>query len=85
MSNETPTRRATPLPDERWSRTASELRTGPAPIELLLRFRCIACGYGVSCRVVPQRCPMCGGTAWHDEPCHPRWDRDQPLQRDVTL
>jgi hypothetical protein len=26
--------------------------------------RCAACGYGASCRIAPDRCPMCGGHAW---------------------
>ena len=30
----------------------------------LARFRCSACRYGASCRIAPQRCPMCGGSTW---------------------
>lgn len=30
-------------------------------------FRCCDCGYGVSVRrVLPPRCPMCGGTLWEE-------------------
>jgi hypothetical protein len=32
--------------------------------EQLTRFRCVGCGYGASCRVAPERCPMCGGGVW---------------------
>jgi rubrerythrin len=30
----------------------------------LPEFRCIGCGYGATCRIAPERCPMCGGTTW---------------------
>ena len=33
----------------------------------LLRFRCGGCGYGASSRRAPERCPMCGLSAWEDE------------------
>jgi hypothetical protein len=34
----------------------------------LWRLRCSGCGYGASCRVEPERCPMCGCGDWvHDE------------------
>jgi rubrerythrin len=33
----------------------------------LKRFRCATCAYGASSRMAPERCPMCGGTAWHFE------------------
>jgi rubredoxin len=33
----------------------------------LKRFRCASCAYGASSRMAPERCPMCGGTAWHVE------------------
>jgi hypothetical protein len=26
--------------------------------------RCVGCGYGVTVRLAPERCPMCGGSAW---------------------
>jgi hypothetical protein len=30
-------------------------------------FRCAGCGYGVSVRrVLPPRCPMCGGEEWDE-------------------
>jgi hypothetical protein len=36
---------------------------------VLLRLRCAHCGYGASCRAMPDRCPMCGRTIWNvDEP-----------------
>jgi hypothetical protein len=33
----------------------------------LVRLRCRGCGYGVSAREEPERCPMCHGTAWEHE------------------
>jgi len=33
----------------------------------LTRFSCASCAYGASSRIAPERCPMCGGTAWHLE------------------
>jgi hypothetical protein len=43
----------------------------------LPQFRCTGCGYGASCRIAPERCPMCGGATW--EHAGPQWlpDRDQ--------
>jgi hypothetical protein len=32
--------------------------------EPLTQLCCEGCGYGVSCRTVPDRCPMCHGTEW---------------------
>lgn len=32
--------------------------------EPLFRLRCIDCGYGASCRTIPDRCPMCGRSRW---------------------
>lgn len=32
--------------------------------EPLTQLACGGCGYGVSCRTVPDRCPMCHGTEW---------------------
>ena len=29
---------------------------------------CPACGYGIVCRIPPERCPMCGGVRWGDPP-----------------
>ena len=37
----------------------------------LRRFRCDECGYGASRRTEPMRCPMCGGTAWAEDPWRP--------------
>lgn len=36
----------------------------PARVEL----RCASCGYGVTVRVAPDRCPMCGGSVWEHAP-----------------
>jgi rubredoxin len=30
----------------------------------LREFRCAGCGYGASCRIAPERCPMCSGSVW---------------------
>jgi rubrerythrin len=35
------------------------------------RFRCVACSYGATRRVAPERCPMCGGSAWEFEDWRP--------------
>jgi hypothetical protein len=35
--------------------------------EELSRFRCAGCGYGASCRLAPERCPMCGGANWEED------------------
>ena len=37
----------------------------------LSRFCCDGCGYGASCRVAPERCPMCGGSTWEYEAWRP--------------
>lgn len=34
----------------------------------LVYFRCVRCGYGAARRAAPERCPMCGGGGWEDEP-----------------
>ena len=48
----------------------------------LSRFCCAGCGYGASCRVAPERCPMCGGSVWSLER-RPRFgDADAPVARD---
>jgi rubrerythrin len=54
----------------------------------LFRLRCTECGYGVSARAAPDRCPMCGAGTWELEPGQgrPRRERDDmadaPLARD---
>jgi rubredoxin len=35
-----------------------------AAAERLSQFRCVSCGYGASCKIAPERCPMCGGGSW---------------------
>ena len=40
---------------------------GKAALVSLTRFKCAVCAYGASSRIAPERCPMCGGTAWHFE------------------
>jgi hypothetical protein len=37
----------------------------------LSQFRCACCGYGASCKIAPERCPMCGGGTWEYE--EPQW------------
>ena len=46
----------------------------------MLRFRCEGCGYGASSRSAPERCPMCGLTAWAEE----GWKPFEDLGRDLT-
>jgi hypothetical protein len=36
-----------------------------------LRFRCVACSYGASRAIAPERCPMCGGSEWDYESWRP--------------
>jgi hypothetical protein len=45
----------------------------------LLRLSCDGCGYGVSVRQTPKRCPMCGGSAWHVEGWRPWGDLTHDL------
>jgi predicted Zn-ribbon and HTH transcriptional regulator len=40
-------------------------------METFVRLRCRECGYGVSARTTPERCPMCGRTEWEHEPWRP--------------
>jgi rubredoxin len=49
----------------------------------LQAFRCTTCGYGASCRLAPERCPMCSGTVWVSRPAR-RYaiDADWPLTRE---
>jgi rubrerythrin len=35
------------------------------------RFRCVDCSYGVSRRMAPERCPMCGSSVWEHESWRP--------------
>ena len=37
-------------------------------MKTLERLRCGGCGYGVSVRKAPERCPMCHGSVWEQEP-----------------
>ena len=37
----------------------------------LSRFRCPGCGYGATSKKAPERCPMCSGTTWDQEPWRP--------------
>jgi Thioredoxin len=48
------------------SKAASAAHDGSvlAAAEPLSQFRCVACGYGASCKIAPERCPMCGGGSW---------------------
>jgi hypothetical protein len=41
-----------------------------AAAEQLSQFRCAACGYGASCKIAPERCPMCGGGSWEYQERH---------------
>jgi rubrerythrin len=51
----------------------------------LWRFRCDGCGYGASCRMAPERCPMCGSSVWTLEWSSPSSDTtDAPLARERT-
>jgi rubrerythrin len=34
-------------------------------------FRCVNCSYGASRAAAPERCPMCGGSAWEFEAWRP--------------
>jgi rubredoxin len=51
----------------------------------LPQFECAACGYGASCRIAPERCPMCGGSVWELAEAHWLRDLDAPLRRDRPL
>jgi rubrerythrin len=62
-----------------------ESAVGAAGVILLSRFRCDGCGYGASCRTVPERCPMCGGYEWRDEKNTVLTDDlDTPLRRESS-
>jgi rubrerythrin len=36
----------------------------PLAESTLTEFRCTGCGYGASCRMAPEMCPMCGASTW---------------------
>ena len=55
----------------------------------LFQLRCTHCGYGVSARMAPDRCPMCGAGTWEFEGVravarrgHGDDAADAPLRRD---
>jgi hypothetical protein len=51
------------------------------------QFRCTECGYGVTRRVAPERCPMCAATTW-DYVRQQRpfaLDADEPLTRELGI
>lgn len=56
----------------------------------LSQFRCAACGYGASCRLAPDRCPMCAGTVWSFESWRPSGrsfvgaDADEAVTREAS-
>lgn len=64
-------------------RNSTMERAGSWPLS---QFLCTACGYGASCRIAPDRCPMCGGHTWeHKTPGKAAGipaDRDRPLSRE---
>ena len=51
----------------------------PAPTPLV-RLQCDGCGYGVSTRRTPARCPMCQESAWTMQ----GWRPFAELERDLT-
>jgi hypothetical protein len=57
-----------------------------APRTVLLQLRCVRCRYGASCRMLPDRCPMCGSSIWDVQ--EPQdfaaflSDLDEPLSRE---
>ncbi len=38
--------------------------TRPRKRTLVVELRCSICGYGAVVSSAPERCPMCGGSAW---------------------
>ena len=50
----------------------------------LLRLRCDGCGYGASVRQTPERCPMCGGSAWLLEGWRPWGDLTADLSPEAA-
>jgi rubredoxin len=60
-------------------RSSDRLPHQPERVERLSRYRCAHCGYGASCRSAPERCPMCGGTAWEDGDVRQPWSRPEAI------
>jgi rubrerythrin len=60
-----------------------------AAAERLSQFRCVTCGYGASCKIAPERCPMCGGGSWeYQERGRPKgstWFSSTPLDGNGRL
>ena len=56
----------------------------PVPLPLLA-MRCAVCGYGARSRTEPDRCPMCGGTAWALEGWQPFVELSRTLETAVQL
>jgi hypothetical protein len=50
----------------------------------LLRLSCDGCGYGVSVRQTPERCPMCGSSAWMMEGWRPWGDLTRHVDTGVS-
>jgi hypothetical protein len=54
----------------------------------LFHFCCAGCSYRASCRIAPERCPLCGGSAWEYQSWRPFTSAplepagDLPLSRD---
>jgi hypothetical protein len=48
-----------------------EGRSAKGDLGPLFRFRCTGCSYGASRRSAPERCPMCGGSAWEHDSWRP--------------
>jgi hypothetical protein len=45
-----------------------------------MQLDCSRCGYGVSVRIAPERCPMCGGSAWEASGKRVRVREDVPAR-----
>lgn len=72
------------MTSERYARIGAARQETP-----LSSFRCAGCGYGASCKIAPERCPMCGGSAWKVEDMRPfnghSVDSESPLSRENPL
>jgi hypothetical protein len=70
-------------------RDLQQVAPPPLPIsveavaERLFSFRCVGCGYGASCKIAPERCPMCSGKTWEHEERQWSADVDWPLRREA--